>query len=88
MNNEVVNDKSLALSVSKGTYLIIKRIFDIVCSLVGCILLIPIALIVKICYILTGDFHSIIYTHDRIGKNGKIFKLYKWISDFMRDKSI
>jgi len=29
---------------------------------------------------LTGDFNSIIYTQDRIGKNGKIFKLYKFRS--------
>ena len=61
-------------------YLFIKRIFDIFVSLIGVILLIPITLCVKISYILIGDFHPIIYTHERIGKNGKIFKLYKFRS--------
>ena len=27
-----------------------------------------------------GDFHSIFYTQERIGKNGKLFKLYKYRS--------
>ena len=61
-------------------YLFIKRIFDIICSLIGCIFIIPIAIIIKISYILTGDFKSIFYSHERIGKNGKIFKLYKFRS--------
>ena len=28
----------------------------------------------------TGDFSSIIYSHTRVGKNGKLFKLYKFRS--------
>ena len=58
----------------------IKRIFDIFMSLIGIILLIPTTLIIKICYLLTGDTKSIIYSHERIGKNGKPFKLYKFRS--------
>lgn len=66
--------------IQKAFYLFIKRIFDIFVSLVGIILLIPIILCVKIAYVLTGDFHSIFYSHERIGKNGKTFKLYKFRS--------
>ena len=44
------------------------------------ILLIPITILVKIAYILTGDFKHIIYSQDRIGKNGKHFPLYKYRS--------
>ena len=61
-------------------YLVIKRFFDILVSIIGIILSIPIYLIVKLCYVFTGDFHSIIYYHNRVGKNGKLFRLYKFRS--------
>ena len=57
-------------------YKIIKRIFDIV--VIGILFLIPIALIVKISYILTGDFKSIIFIQKRIGIRGKEFNLFKF----------
>ena len=78
--NTIEMDKSFSKSLSKFIYLFIKRLFDIICSLIGCIFLIPIAILVKICYIFSGDFKSIFYSHERIGKNGKIFKLYKFRS--------
>jgi len=71
---------SITKTTSKFLYFFIKRIFDIICALIGIVFLIPIAIIVKIAYILNGDFTSIFYNHERIGKNGKIFKLYKFRS--------
>lgn len=70
------------IDASKKQYLyrFIKRIFDIFCGLIGLIFLIPISLIVKIGYMLNGDFNSIYYSHKRVGKDGKIFKLYKFRS--------
>lgn len=59
-------------------YLFIKRIFDILCGIIGCVILIPIAIIVKIIYICTGDFHSIFLRQKRIGKNGKEFSFIKF----------
>lgn len=59
-------------------YKFIKRFFDIIISLVGCLLLIPIIIIVKICYIASGDFNKIIFIQNRIGLNGKEFKFYKF----------
>ena len=61
-------------------YLIIKRLFDIIISIIGLILTIPIYILIRICYICTGDFSSVIYSHIRVGKNGKLFKLYKFRS--------
>lgn len=55
-----------------------KRVFDIFCALLGIVCMIPIALIVKIMYISTGDFKSIFYKHTRVGKFGKEFQLYKF----------
>lgn len=73
-------DKSISKSISKYLYFFIKRLFDIICAIIGIVFLIPIAIIVKISYMFTGDFKSIFYSHERIGKNGKIFKLYKFRS--------
>lgn len=61
-------------------YRFVKRTFDIFCSIVGLILMIPLTIIIKICYIFTGDFKSIFYTQDRIGKNGKIIHIFKYRS--------
>lgn len=68
------------LELRKYLYLIIKRLFDIFCSLIGVVFLIPIAIIVKLCYVATGDFKSIFYTQKRIGKNGKFIYIYKFRS--------
>jgi undecaprenyl-phosphate galactose phosphotransferase len=68
---------------SKGInffYLVIKRVFDIVGAITGLILLVPVIVIVKIAYMITGDFNSILYTQKRIGKNGKEFNLFKFRS--------
>lgn len=57
-----------------------KRSADLIFGIIGCLALLPLAIIVKLAYVLSGDFHSIFYTQDRIGRNGKIFKLYKFRS--------
>ncbi|MBR2997842.1 MAG: sugar transferase [Bacilli bacterium] len=64
----------------KYFYRFIKRTFDIICSIIGVILLLPITLVVKLAYIFTGDFKSIFYTQNRVGKNGKIIHLFKYRS--------
>ena len=64
----------------KYFYRFIKRTFDIFCSIIGVILLLPLIIIVKLCYIFTGDFKSIFYSQERIGKNGKIIHLLKFRS--------
>ena len=61
-------------------YLFTKRLFDIICGLIGIVLLIPLVIIIKIAYMCHGDFHSIFYSQKRIGKNGKEFKIYKFRS--------
>lgn len=59
-------------------YFFIKRLIDIACSLIGCLFLLPVILLIKIIYMCSGDFNSIFYTHERIGKNEKKFKMYKF----------
>lgn len=87
MNNEVVDVNYIDIEDSKSTkvkenklifYRVIKRIFDMFCALIGIVIMIPVTVLVKIFYILTGDFKSIFFLQKRIGKNGKEFNLYKF----------
>ena len=80
--NEVLelNNELVSIRIRRKIYKVTKRSFDILFGLIGIILLIPITIILKICYMLTGDFKKIIFTQDRIGLNGKIFKFYKFRS--------
>lgn len=57
---------------------IIKRLFDLLFSLIGLLFFIITYILVKILYLISGDYHKIIYTHERIGKNDKPFKMYKF----------
>ena len=76
--NDVATVQSVGLK--ETLYLIIKRLFDILCGLIGLIVLIPVTLIVKMIYICNKDFAPIFFTQNRIGKNGKEFKFYKYRS--------
>ena len=68
------------ISIKKYLYFGVKRLFDILIALIGCLFLLPIILIVKISYLLHKDFDSIFFRQKRIGKNGKKFNLYKFRS--------
>ena len=59
---------------------VIKRTFDIIASIIGSIFLIFIIIFLKIAFLLSGDYAPMFYTQNRIGKNGKLFKLYKFRS--------
>ena len=67
-------------SIGLYFYIVVKRIFDLICSLLGIILMLPIAIFVKIAYMCTGDFKSIFYRQKRVGKNGKIIGIFKFRS--------
>ena len=65
--------------ISNYIYIFIKRGFDIFVGLIGTIILIPLTLFIAIARkIQKEDKGPIFYTHLRIGKNGKQFKLYKY----------
>ncbi len=68
------------ISIKKCLYFGVKRLFDILIALIGCLFLLPVILIVKISYLLHKDFDSIFFRQKRIGKNGKEFNLYKFRS--------
>lgn len=53
------------------------RTTDICIGLVGCLFTVVIFFITKIAYIKDGDKNPIIFTQKRIGKDGKLFEIYK-----------
>ena len=59
---------------------ILKRTIDIIAGILGVIALLPLTLIIYIANLACKDKGPIFYTQERYGKNGKIFKLYKYRS--------
>lgn len=59
-------------------YYFIKRAIDIFAGIVGIIILIPLIVIVWIINKINKEEGPIFYTHTRVGKNGKTFKLHKF----------
>ena len=62
----------------RKAYAFCKRAIDLIGSIVGLILLSPLLLIVSI--IIKTDGGPVFFSQDRVGKDGKIFKLYKFRS--------
>lgn len=64
--------------INKKIYKIVKRIIDIIGALVGCLVLLPLTLCIWIANLIAKDNGPVFYTHKRIGKKGKEFKMYKF----------
>lgn len=77
--NETVKDLSC---IQENNYVsrIAKRFIDICGGIVGLIVLIPLTIIVYIANKLCGDGGPIFYVQERIGKDGKTFKMVKYRS--------
>lgn len=80
--NEIVVFKRSTKYI-KYLNLFIKRIIDIVGSLVGIAFLIPLIIVVKFAYVLDKDYGPVIFSQERVGLNGKKFKMYKFRSMVM-----
>jgi len=66
--------------ISRGFTLFVKRIIDIIGAIVGIAILIPLTVVVLIGNRICKDKGPIFYSQERIGKDGKIFKMYKFRS--------
>ena len=87
MNNEArLFNQAPSISLQHGLtkqirgfgYLFTKRMFDVLVALFGLLFFLPVYLIVKLAYVLKGDFSPIFYFQTRIGLNGVPFKIYKF----------
>ena len=80
-NNVRTIKKEKTKTSKKILYRIVKRIIDIIGSLIGIIFLIPATIIIYFARkILKEDQGPLFYEQLRYGKNGKIFRLYKYRS--------
>ena len=66
--------------ISKKIYRIFKRFIDIIGALVGCIILLPLTFGIWIANIIAKDNGPVFYVQKRIGRNGKVFTMYKYRS--------
>ena len=80
-NNVRPIKKEKTKTSKKILYRMVKRIIDIIGSLIGIIFLIPATIIIYFARkILKEDQGPLFYEQLRYGKNGKIFRLYKYRS--------
>lgn len=75
--NENAFHKIYRITIS-GIKAFIKRIVEIFISLIGLIIFVPLAIVVFFQNVKNKDYGKLLYTQERIGKNGKIFKMYKF----------
>lgn len=66
--------KNIKNMISRAT----KRGMDIIGSIFGIVILMPITITVAICNFLSKENGSVFFCQERIGKDGKIFKMYKY----------
>ncbi|WP_366247714.1 sugar transferase [Terribacillus aidingensis] len=71
--NTVLNDDS-------KSYLISKRIMDVILSLIGIILLLPVFVLISIIIKIEDYNGSVFFYQERVGKNGRKFNMYKFRS--------
>lgn len=72
--------KDIGRSILKGINRFFKRLIDICGAIVGIAILIPLIVVVAIINFVSGDRGPLFYSQERIGKNGKHFKMYKFRS--------
>ena len=88
-NSQVMGTKKIIAGINKKQTLsnklnipqyAVKRTMDICGALIGIIFLVPLTIGIFIANKISKDTGPIFYTQQRIGKNGKIFKMYKYRS--------
>lgn len=77
LSRDIVIVPKIAKKASKINYMSVKRVFDLVISTIGLIILSPIFLILAIIVKLDSK-GPVFFAHTRYGKNGKKFKMYKF----------
>lgn len=79
-----VNESTLSMTTidvvmgSKKINKIAKRALDILAGIAGTVILAPLCIIVKTMNLLSNDTDSMFFVQERIGQDGKMFKMYKF----------
>lgn len=75
----VKEKKEISKKNTRRIYELIKRTVDLICSLAALIILSPIFLIIAIAIKLESK-GTVLFSQERIGYNGRVFKMYKFRS--------
>lgn len=75
----LMGTKEKTITETKKGYLVVKRVFDVVMSLVALIVLLPVFLVTAIA-IWAEDRGPVIFLQKRNGLNGEVFRMYKFRS--------
>lgn len=76
-NVEVLKNEKVAIN-TKTEINIATRAMDILFAIIGIIFLIPITVVVFIINLIKREHSKVFFVQERIGKNGKTFKMYKF----------
>ena len=79
--NEEILVKNCVSDKENVLYPVVKRIFDVFFCLIALLILWPILVLISIVIKIDSNGPSI-YKHERLGKNGKIFSIYKFRTMF------
>lgn len=80
-DNVIIIDENIYLQVeSKPAYDFVKRVFDVVAACIAFVILLPLMLVVALIIYIDDPHGSPIFSQYRSGKNGKLFKMYKFRS--------
>lgn len=82
LEREILNSSHLDSQDSK-VYFVIKRVIDIVLAAIGLLVFSPIMLIVVIAIKLEDFKGPVLFSQERVGKLGEIFKMYKFRSMYV-----
>ena len=66
------------IEMNKKPYKVLKRMIDIIGALIGFLILVPLTLCIWVVNFISNDNGPVFYMQDRIGKNGKKFKIWKY----------
>ena len=69
---------SQSVQEGKGFYNFCRRTRDIICSIIALSVLWPFMLITAVAIVIDSPGASPIFTQERVGKDGKRFKFYKF----------
>ncbi len=80
MNSDkvLIRENVETFHLTQSIYLKVKRVFDVLIGLFGIFLIVPLAFIIKAISIYNRDYNSIFFKQQRIGKDGKLFWMYKF----------
>lgn len=81
INEELVDAIEVKKTSSQGIlYRFFKRLFDILISGVMLIILIPVFIVFSVIYLIGENKGPLFYRQVRVGRNGELFKMYKFRS--------